>query len=35
MNMYGSAVKKPKKTFELKFDKSVDFYLFILISIAC
>lgn len=28
MNMYGSAVKKTKKTFELKFDKSVDFYLF-------
>lgn len=29
MNMYGSAVKK-NKTFELKFDKSVDFYLFFL-----
>lgn len=29
MNVYGSAVKKTnKKTFEFKFDKSVDFYLF-------
>lgn len=33
MNMYGSAVKKT--TFELKFDKSVDFYLFFKIFIAC